>query len=130
LTGAIDVLSLKRRLPPVLSIIAGMVDVIGFLSLGLFTNSAGPLVNRRGQAIGINTVVFTGEGGSTGIAFAIPTGFAEPILTRLAPGSVLALPGDTFHFHWAKSGEYITQVTAIGPLGLEYRNPKDDPRAR
>jgi hypothetical protein len=27
-----------------------------------------------------------------------------------------------------KSGEYITQVTAIGPLGLEYVNAKDDPR--
>ena len=31
-------------------------------------------------------------------------------------------------FHWAKSGEYITQVTGIGPLGLEYLNPTDDPR--
>ena len=46
------------------------------------------------------------------------------------PGSVIVLPGDTAHFHWAKSGEYITQVTAIGPLGLEYLNPKDDPRAQ
>jgi quercetin dioxygenase-like cupin family protein len=44
------------------------------------------------------------------------------------PGSVIVLPGDTFHFHWAKSGEYITQVTAIGPLGLEYFNENDDPR--
>ena len=44
------------------------------------------------------------------------------------PGSVIILPGDTAHFHWAKSGEYITQVTAIGPLGLEYVNSKDDPR--
>ena len=34
------------------------------------------------------------------------------------PGTVLVLPGDTFHFHWAKSGEYITQITAISPLGL------------
>jgi hypothetical protein len=33
------------------------------------------------------------------------------------PGSVIILPGDTPHFHWAKSGEYVTQVTAIGPLG-------------
>jgi hypothetical protein len=33
------------------------------------------------------------------------------------PGSVVVLPGDTSHFHWAKSGEYVTQVTAIGPLG-------------
>ena len=28
------------------------------------------------------------------------------------PGSVVVLPGDTWHFHWAKSGEYVTQVTA------------------
>ena len=39
-------------------------------------------------------------------------------------------PGDTFHFHWAKSGEYVTQVTAIGPLGLEYLDPADDPRTQ
>jgi quercetin dioxygenase-like cupin family protein len=44
------------------------------------------------------------------------------------PGSVIVLPGDTWHFHWAKSGEYVTQVTAIGPLGLEYHNLDDDPR--
>ena len=44
------------------------------------------------------------------------------------PGSVIILPGDTSHFHWAKSGDYITQVTAIGPLGLEYMDAKDDPR--
>jgi quercetin dioxygenase-like cupin family protein len=46
------------------------------------------------------------------------------------PGCVVILPGDTPHFHWAKSGEYVTQVTAIGPLGLEYMNSKDDPRNR
>jgi hypothetical protein len=44
------------------------------------------------------------------------------------PGCVLVLPGDTWHFHWAKSGKYVTQVTAIGPLGLDYRDPADDPR--
>ena len=44
------------------------------------------------------------------------------------PGSVIVLPGDTPHFHWAKSGEYITQVSAIGPLGLDYIDPDDDPR--
>jgi quercetin dioxygenase-like cupin family protein len=49
-------------------------------------------------------------------------------LEAYPPGSVIVLPGDTSHFHWARSGQYITQVTAIGPLGLEYVNPKDDPR--
>src|SRR5882762_2999112 len=33
----LDVARLERRLPPLLSGVAGMVDVIGFLSLGLFT---------------------------------------------------------------------------------------------
>jgi quercetin dioxygenase-like cupin family protein len=49
-------------------------------------------------------------------------------VTAYPPGSVIVLPGNTPHFHWAKSGEYVTQVTAIGPLGLEYLDPKNDPR--
>jgi len=49
-------------------------------------------------------------------------------LQAYPPGSVIVLPGNTSHFHWAKSGEYITQVTAIGPLGLEYIDVEDDPR--
>jgi len=49
-------------------------------------------------------------------------------LQSYPPGSVIILPGNTAHFHWAKSGEYITQVTAIGPLGLKYIDAKNDPR--
>ncbi len=49
-------------------------------------------------------------------------------LQAYLPGSVIILPGNTSHFHWSKSGEYITQVTAIGPLGLEYIDAKNDPR--
>ncbi len=54
--------------------------------------------------------------------------FDDDKLKAYPPGSVIVLPGDTWHFHWAKSGEYVTQVTAIGPLGLEYRDATDDPR--
>lgn len=49
-------------------------------------------------------------------------------LQAYAPGAVVVLPGNTPHFHWARAGEYVTQVTAIGPLGLEYVNSTDDPR--
>lgn len=49
-------------------------------------------------------------------------------LQAYPPGSVVVLPGNTSHFHWAKSSDYITQVTAIGPLGLDYVHAKDDPR--
>ena len=54
--------------------------------------------------------------------------FDETGLTAYPPGSVVVLPGDTAHFHWAKSGEYVTQVTATGPISLDYVNPRDDPR--
>jgi quercetin dioxygenase-like cupin family protein len=57
------------------------------------------------------------------------TEFDENKLTAHAPGSVIVLPCNQPHFHWAKSGEYITQVTAIGPLGLEYADPANDPRS-
>jgi hypothetical protein len=49
-------------------------------------------------------------------------------LMAFAPGSVVVLPGDQPHFHWAKDGDYITQVTAIGPLGFGYVDPANDPR--
>jgi quercetin dioxygenase-like cupin family protein len=55
--------------------------------------------------------------------------FESDNLEAYPPGRVIVLPGGTAHFHWARSGEYVTQVTAIGPLGLEYVNPSDDPRA-
>jgi hypothetical protein len=54
--------------------------------------------------------------------------FDSDKLEAYPPGAVVVLPGTTPHFHWAKSGEYISQVTAIGPLGFEYVNSKDDPR--
>ena len=36
-------------------------------------------------------------------------------------GSRDLLPGGTPHFHWTKSGTYVTQVSAVGPLGLVHR---------
>jgi len=56
--------------------------------------------------------------------------FDESKLSAFAPGSVVVLPGGQAHFHWAKSGEYITQVSAIGPLGLSYVDAANDPRNR
>ncbi len=49
-------------------------------------------------------------------------------LVAYGPGSVVVLPGGTPHFHWARSGGYVTQVSGMGPLGLHYLDAKDDPR--
>jgi hypothetical protein len=54
--------------------------------------------------------------------------FDPSAMGAYAPGSVIVLPGRTPHFHWARSGEYVTQVSATGPLGLTYVDRRDDPR--
>jgi hypothetical protein len=64
------------------------------------------------------------------VAVGLGAEFDDDKLTAHGPGSVLVLPGGQPHFHWAKSGEYITQVSAIGPLGLTYIDADDDPRNR
>ena len=51
-------------------------------------------------------------------------------LEAYPPGAVIILPGNTHHFHWAKSSEYVTQITGMGPLGLEYLDAKNDPRTK
>ena len=56
------------------------------------------------------------------------TRFDAKQLQAYPPEAVTVLPGGTPHFHWAKSGAYVTQVSAIGPLGLDYLDPTDDPR--
>ncbi|CAI8879545.1 Cupin domain-containing protein [Pseudomonas sp. IT-P44] len=56
------------------------------------------------------------------------TVFDPAKLVAYGPGSVVILPANTPHFHWAKSGEYISQVYGTGPLGLEYVDSQDDPR--
>ncbi|UPT70472.1 MAG: cupin domain-containing protein [Flavobacterium sp. JAD_PAG50586_2] len=56
--------------------------------------------------------------------------FDEAKLKAYPPGSVIILPGNTPHFHLAKSGEYVTQVYAIGPLGLDYLDKQFDPRSK
>jgi len=46
-------------------------------------NSGGPLVNGRGEMVGINTAIRTVSGGFQGISFAIPSKLAEKVYNEL-----------------------------------------------
>ena len=79
------------------TITAGIVSAKGRSSVGITDyenfiqtdaainpgNSGGPLVNLDGQAVGINTAIFSRSGGYMGIGFAIPINMAKAIAEQL-----------------------------------------------
>ncbi len=46
-------------------------------------NSGGPLLNLKGEVIGVNTAIFSKTGGNVGIGFAVPINVAQSILPQL-----------------------------------------------
>ncbi|MEK6590558.1 MAG: DegQ family serine endoprotease [Nitrospinota bacterium] len=54
-------------------------------------NSGGPLINTKGEVVGINTAIFTAGGaqGNIGIGFAIPINVVKPILKELKEKGVV-----------------------------------------
>lgn len=46
-------------------------------------NSGGPLVNIKGELIGINTAIFSRTGGYQGIGFAVPSNMAKSVMDEL-----------------------------------------------
>ncbi|HEU4929383.1 MAG TPA: trypsin-like peptidase domain-containing protein [Candidatus Krumholzibacteria bacterium] len=46
-------------------------------------NSGGPLVNSRGEVIGINTMIFSQTGGNVGLGFAIPMNRARRVMDEI-----------------------------------------------
>lgn len=46
-------------------------------------NSGGPLINSRGEVVGVNTMIFSQTGGNIGIGFAVPIDIAMDVLESL-----------------------------------------------
>jgi serine protease Do len=46
-------------------------------------NSGGPLVNTRGEVIGVNTAILSRTGGSHGIGFAVPVNYVKALIDQV-----------------------------------------------
>lgn len=72
-------------------------------------NSGGPLVNMKGQIIGINSMIFSESGGNQGIGFAIPSNLVRHVYEQLVKnGKVIR----------GYLGVTITEVTPEKAKGL------------
>ena len=92
-------------------------------------NSGGPLINRFGQVIGINTMkigTFADSSGVEGLGFAIPSATVQEIVNQLlSQGYVsgrpwLGIEGESFstfyqRFYRVPKGVYVTDVQAGSP---------------
>ena len=92
-------------------------------------NSGGPLINRFGQVIGINTMkigTFADSSGVEGLGFAIPSATVQEIVNQLlSQGYVsgrpwLGIEGESFstfyqRFYRIPKGLYVTDVQAGSP---------------
>jgi len=89
-------------------------------------NSGGPLINMKGEAIGINSTILTPSAGSIGIGFAIPTNMAKKVVADLkAKGKVVRgwfgiqitdiTEGDAKDLDLAAGGVLISRVEDDSP---------------
>lgn len=69
-------------------------------------NSGGPLINMKGEVIGINTAIFSNTGGYSGIGFALPSNFLMKIVPSLIEN------GTYFHPYIGINGFDITPEIA------------------
>lgn len=93
-------------------------------------NSGGPLVNLRGEVVGINTAILSRSGGYNGIGFAIPMTLARPVLESIIDSGVVQrgflgaqtsdngeIPEELAAKYnlTVRSGAYISEVVPGGP---------------
>ena len=100
-------------------------------------NSGGPLLNTRGEVIGINSAIFSPTGGNIGIGFAVPSSMAKTVVDQLhKDGTIhrgwLGVKIETVSDELANSlglgkarGALLTEITKSGPADAAHLQAGD-----
>ncbi len=88
-TGIVS--ALGRTVPTPMGELHDLIQTDAAINSG---NSGGPLADREGRAIGINTAIASASGGSDGIGFAVPVDQAARILEKVKDGTWKAEDND------------------------------------
>ena len=99
-------------------------------------NSGGPLLNIRGEVVGINTAIVSNRASNVGIGFAIPSNLVRDLLTQLRGGKVtrgrigvtiLEVPRESYEELGLteRMGAVVSSVPAGGPADKANVQPGD-----
>lgn len=113
-TGIISGLSRPIRSEMTQRLIEGVIQTDAAINPG---NSGGPLLNSRGQLIGINTMIYSPSGGSVGIGFAVPVETAVRVISDIKQYGRVRKPRPGVNFiPLANLGERFIRAVDI-PVG-------------
>jgi putative serine protease PepD len=129
-TGIVS--ALGRTVPTPMGELHDLIQTDAAINSG---NSGGPLIDREGRAIGINTAIASASGGSDGIGFAVPVDQAAQILDKVKDGtwepedndpadSLDPLGGLFDQFLGPDGLDGLGELFGLGPDGLQ---APDDP---
>lgn len=94
------------------TIIRDMIQTDASINPG---NSGGPLLNARGELIGVNTMIYSPSGGSVGVGFAVPVSTAK----RVVP--------DLIKYGMVKRGWIDAEYVQLFPALIDYMKEKGSP---
>lgn len=115
------IVSARRDLPAMGGQVRGLIQTDATINPG---NSGGPLVNARGEVIGVNTAILSRSGGSQGIGFAVPVSYIRELLAAVR-AEVAAGPAAP------AAGEVAQSRPAVPPTqGAPGVTPAPGPAAR
>jgi putative serine protease PepD len=82
-------------------------------------NSGGPLLDRNGRVIGVNSQIESDSGGNDGVGFAVPSNTVRSVISQLLSG------GEVRYAYLGISVETVSSATGVSATGARVTTVRD-----